>query len=45
MDALLSENVILQFAMKGIAIVIREASLFIARFDQFVADLFLKVRI
>ena len=37
-DALLSENVILQFAMKGI-VVIHEASLFIDCFDQFIADL------
>lgn len=41
-DALLSENVISQFAMKRITVVIHEVSLFIDRFDQFVADLSLK---
>lgn len=44
-NALLSENVISQFTMKEITVVIHEASLFIDRFDQFIAYLSLKTRI
>lgn len=41
-DELLSENIISQFAMKGITVVIREPSLCIDCFDHFVTDLSLK---